>query len=350
MSSLSVADLPTASGEVLCGAVIRREPADFQVTEMLSPTEQNEGEHLWLWVEKAGANTQWVATALADHFKVRRRDVAYAGLKDRHAITRQWFSVWLPGGQKRGDPVLPEHAEYQVLTWRWQAKKIRRGLHDGNRFDLLLRDVDLSTAILEPRLAAIAASGVPNYYGQQRFGYSFDPQPERITWSEDRFTRGMQLSAVRSYLFNMQLAERVLANTWRVVDLPSWLCWRGSNAGFIAERLDERLEGLLATGELSPSAWLPGLVEDPRLAAQPSELTSLASHRVWLDQLEERRVLAARRATILPVRGLAHELNEQGLQLTFELPPGAFATTVLNELFAIKDEARLAAQTSLDED
>lgn len=350
MSALTVADLPTASGDVLCSAVIRRERTDFQVTELLSPAEQNEGEHLWLWVEKNGANTQWVATALADHFKVRRRDVAYSGLKDRHAVTRQWFSVWLPGGQKRGDPILPTHAEFRVISWRWQAKKIRRGLHDGNRFDLLLRDVTVSNEALEARLATIKAFGVPNYYGQQRFGYSFDPQAASITWSDDRFTRGMQLSAVRSHLFNMQLAERVLANTWRVVELPGWLCWRGSNAGFIADGLDARLEGLLATGELSPSAWLPGLVDDPRLAGTPAEHASLVSHQVWVDQLVERRVLAARRATVLPVRELSYDMHADGLQLTFELPPGAFATAVLNELFAVKDEARLTVQASLNED
>ncbi|MFY0664190.1 MAG: tRNA pseudouridine(13) synthase TruD [Natronospirillum sp.] len=349
MSTLNVTDLPTASGSVLSSAVIRRAHADFQVTEILTPDADSGGEHLWLWVEKCGANTQWVSNELADHYKVRRRDVAYAGLKDRHAVTRQWFSVWLPGGQKRGDPVLPEHAEYRVLSWCWQPKKIRRGLHDGNRFDLLLRDVDVSDVALQARLAIIAESGVPNYFGQQRFGYSFNPQPDAIEWSEDRFTRGMQLSAVRSYLFNMQLAQRVKSDAWHTVQLPGWLCWRGSNAGFVADDLDERLRGLLATGELSPSAWLPGLVEDPRLDARPEELTCLASHQLWVDQLVERRVLAARRATVLPVRGLTHERTEHGLRLTFELPPGAFATTVLNEMFTIKDEARRTAMASQDE-
>lgn len=344
----SVERWPVASGPHLGGAVIRRVATDFQVTELMSPKGEHTGEHLWLWVEKRGANTQWVAGELAAHFQVRKRDVAYAGLKDRHAVTWQWFSVWLPGGQKRGAPTLPEHVEYRVQDWCWQAKKIRRGQHDGNRFSLVLRDVVATADQLMPRLAAITQSGVPNYFGQQRFGLSFDARPLPVQWSTDRFTRGMQLSAVRSYLFNQQLAQRVQTGVWRIATVPGWLCWRGSNAGFIAPELDERLQGLLQTGELSPSAWLPGVVEDPRLAATPDELASLHTHQVWIEQLQERRVLAARRATVLPVRALTHQWTSDGLQLSFELPPGAFATTVLNELFDVKDEAREHAQADFE--
>lgn len=337
--SATVVDWPTAHGAPLGDAVIRRSPADFVVTEQLVPTGLSGGEHLWLWIEKVSSNTQLVAAQLAEYFGVRKRDVAYAGLKDRHAITRQWFSIWLPGGEKKGVLPPPDHAEFRVLQHVWQTKKIRRGMHSGNHFALVLRDVKVSTQMLEQRLQQISAQGVPNYYGSQRFGITFDARPLAIRWSDDRFQRGMQLSAVRSFLFNLQLAQRVKQQRWQTPALPGWLSWRGSNAGFVADVLDERLQHLLESHELSPSAWLPGVVADPRLAATEDELAALTTHSIWLDQLRERRVLAARRATVLGVNQVEHRIDNDALKLSFTLPPGAFATVVLSELFRVVDAA-----------
>lgn len=347
---------PAVWGAPLGHAVIRQDPTDFQVTELLAPAEVSaaeggtaagQSEHLWLWIEKTGDNTAWVAQQLTAHFRVRSRDISWAGRKDRHAVTRQWFSVWLPGGQKSGQWSLPDAPSFRVLDHRWCTRKIRRGAHEGNRFEIRLAGWrPTSTAALAARLDQIATHGVPNYYGPQRFGYDFDPRPGPVTWADDRQLRGLQISALRSYLFNLQLAERVTQGTWNQCSPGQWVCWRGSNAGFVLAELDARLAEKVAHGELSPSAWLAGAVHDPKLAPSAEEAACLAPYHQWLDQLSARRVQAGRRATVLHPRACQLTFHDADPVLSFELPPGAFATTVLQAVCTIEDAARALAESA----
>lgn len=340
---------PRAHGEPLGEATLRCVPEDFDVTELLTPpaveaapggTRAGQSEHLWLWVEKRGQNTAWVGRMLAEHFGVRARDVAWSGLKDRHAVTRQWFSVWLPGGQKRG--VVPPHqmSGWQVLAQQWASQKIRRGMHRGNRFSILLRDWRPEPEALDDRIDRIARQGVPNYFGAQRFGYDFDTRAQPVDWSSDRQIRGMQISAMRSYLFNRLLGLRVEDATWCEARAGEWLGWRGSRAGFVPTTLDQRLRDLLDQGELAPTTWVPGRVDDDRLGPATQERAQLGPYQVWVDQLIERRVQSGRRARILKPEDLTWARESDGCRLTMTLPPGAFATTVLAELCAINDVAR----------
>lgn len=337
--------LPAAWGPPLGTAVIKAKPEDFQVIEQMAepaPAAPGQREHLWLWVEKRGANTAWVARQLATQFGVRARDVGFAGRKDRHALTRQWFSLRLPGlAERESAPLPPAAADYRVLRHVWANRKIRRGQHDGNRFRLTLRTWQPDSAQLQERLALIAARGVPNYFGAQRFGRSFRAEPTPVVWPADREARGFLISAMRSHLFNLQLATGVKAGTWGALEQGEWLAWRGSAAGFLADEIDTRLHRLLAEGELSPTGWLPGLVRDSRLGPTDTEREILATWQVWIDQLCERRVECGRRASVLRPRGLASEPlpDHSGWVLTFELPPGGFATTVLAELCTLQTGA-----------
>ncbi|TGG95143.1 tRNA pseudouridine(13) synthase TruD [Natronospirillum operosum] len=337
--------LPRALGPPLGSAVLRQEPADFVVTELLTPppsAERGQQEHLWLLVEKTAANTGWVARQLAAWFKVRARAVSFAGRKDRHAVTRQWFSVHLPGlAAADPDPTWPQGEGFQVLDAAWSARKLRRGWHTGNRFQLRLRHWDPEPELLQARLQQIRSSGVPNYFGAQRFGQSFQPAATRLQWPEDREQRGFMISAARSHLFNNQLAERVATSTWSQAAPGDWVAWHGSAAGFLLTEPDARLHELLAVGELSPTAWLPGLVRDQRLAPTPAEQALLASWSVWIDQLVERRVECARRACRVVPAELAAWQEDGDWHLAFSLPPGSFATAVVHALCRVDSAAPL---------
>src|SRR6185503_17769039 len=162
-------ELPFAHGAIPpLTARLRLTHEDFLVEEILGYDADGAGEHLLLWVEKRGANTDWVARELAKFAGVPAVAVGYAGLKDRHAVTRQTFSVQLAG---RPDPdwsTFP-HAEVTVLAATRHSRKLKRGALRGNRFVLVLREVGGDRAQAESVLQRIATHGVPNYFGEQRF-------------------------------------------------------------------------------------------------------------------------------------------------------------------------------------
>ncbi|MEJ2480153.1 MAG: tRNA pseudouridine(13) synthase TruD [Acidihalobacter sp.] len=244
-----VAELPR-SGVVAGRGLIRRETGDFVVEEIPVQQPDGAGEHLWLWVEKQGENTEAVAKRLARAAGVRPVAVGYAGRKDRHAVTRQWFSVHLPG--TFGDAVPPgfETDHVRVLRTVRHSRKLRVGALRGNRFVLRIRELEADMDVLGQRLESASGRGVPNYFGEQRFGRNganlesavgmFSGRPER-----DRKRRGLYLSAARSAVFNGILAQRVLDGSWDellpgevvmldgsnspvVMPWPSWKpTWRG---------------------------------------------------------------------------------------------------------------------------
>ena len=154
---------------VVDGARYRVRPEDFRVVEVLGFEPSGDGPHRLLRVEKRGCNTGWVAGQLARQLGVRGADVGYSGLKDRNAVTEQWFSV-PASGPGRLDPDALAAAGIVVLADRPHGRKLRRGVHRANEFRLVLRDVRGDRTTIDDRLAAIAREGVPNAFGPQRFG------------------------------------------------------------------------------------------------------------------------------------------------------------------------------------
>ena len=175
------------------------------------------GEHAFLLIEKSGANTEWVARRLAEKAGVAPMSVGYSGLKDRHAITRQNFSVHLPG---RADPDWSALAipGVRVLAASRHDRKLKRGVHRGNLFRIRVRDIAGVREVVEPRLALIRERGVPNYFGEQRFGRDAgNIDNARAMFAGRRMPRaqaGMALSAARSLIFNAVLAQRVEDGSW----------------------------------------------------------------------------------------------------------------------------------------
>jgi tRNA pseudouridine13 synthase len=326
---------PEVSGELRAAA------EDFQVRELPLIEPQGSGAHLWLEVRKRDANTQWVAGRLAAAAGVPPRDVGYAGLKDRHAVTTQWFSIGL---QEAADADWGrwEIPGVTILQARRHGRKLQRGALRGNRFRLTLRNLQGRTDALPDRLARAARLGVPNYFGPQRFGRRGANVQRGIEWLEQggrirRSDRSLYLSAVRSYLFNAVLAARVAQGNWcRLVD-GDLAMLDGSHSTFRVDRVDAELEQRCAIFDLHPTGPLPGR---PRGrsgagvagAAAEIEAAVLEPSAPIVAALQRAGVAADRRSLRIRPAGLDWRIEGADLVLEFALPPGAYATAVLREL------------------
>ncbi|MCP1374956.1 tRNA pseudouridine(13) synthase TruD [Dyella lutea] len=334
---MSVSELPTAYGPVPLTARLRATPEDFQVEELLGYDADGAGEHALLWVEKRGVNTDWVARELAKFAGVPPVNVGYAGLKDRHAVTRQAFSVQLPG---RADPdwsAFP-HEEVKVLAATRHGRKLKRGGLRGNRFVIVLREVQGDREVAERILQQMTARGVPNYFGEQRFGReggNLDQARAMFAGRRvDRDKRGLLLSAARSQIFNSVLAERVEQGNWDTALEGEIWALAGSRSWFGPEPFEAALAARLAQGDIHPTGPLWGEGE-PVSRGVVGELECRIAGQ-WQDLVEglaAARMAHDRRALRLLPAGLWWQwLAEDALELQFALPAGAYATTVIREL------------------
>jgi tRNA pseudouridine13 synthase len=332
-------ELPRAYGAPPLTAELRRTPEDFRVDEILGYDADGEGEHALLWVEKRGANTDWVARELARFADVSPVNVGYAGLKDRHAVTRQAFTVQLAGKPDPDWTAFP-HDEVKVLASTRHKRKLKRGALRGNRFVLVLRDVRGDRTHAEEVLQAISTRGVPNYFGEQRFGREGGNVAQaRAMFAGrrvDREKRSILLSAARSHIFNSVLAARVERDAWdKPLDGEIWSL-AGSRSWFGPEPFDEVLAARLAQGDIHPSGplWGQGDVPTAGVAAElerevAAAFTDLADGLVAARMDQERRPLR-----LLPKDLRWRWLDDETLELGFELPAGTYATVVARELIA----------------
>ncbi|MES0875255.1 tRNA pseudouridine(13) synthase TruD [Sinimarinibacterium thermocellulolyticum] len=329
--------LPHAHGGPPLQAQLRATPEDFVVDELQDIVPDGSGEHAWLVVKKRGANTEWVAKGLARFAGVAPMDVSYAGVKDRHALTTQVFTVYLPG---RASPDWSQLGleGVEVLEHRRHRRKLKRGALRGNRFGIVLRAIRGDRAAAEARLAAIATRGVPNYFGEQRFGLGGAnvERAERMFAGArvDRALRSMLLSAARSQLFNAVLAERVRRDCWdRGLPGEVWSL-AGSRSWFGPEAPSAELDARLAAFDIHPSGPLWGRGELPSAdEARALEQSVCAEYETLRSGLERAGLEQERRALrLIPQAMRWHWLDADALRLEFELPPGAYATVVLREL------------------
>ena len=331
--------LPRAFGPAVLSARMRSAPEDFQVDELPGFEPTGEGEHLLLTIRKRGQNTAFVARRLAQWAGLPEMAVSYAGLKDRHAVTTQRFSVHLP---KRVAPDLAalQDDDVQVVDSTWHNRKLQRGALAGNRFVLVLREVQGERLAIDERLALLAARGLPNWFGEQRFGHGGGNIDAALAMFGGRRVRKDQrsllLSAARSELFNRVLAARVERGDWDA-GLPGevWLL-DGSRSVFGPEPWSEVLAQRLAAFDIHPSGPLWGAGElRSRDEAAAVELAALADETglALRAGLEQAGLKHERRGLRLRPQDLAHAwLQDGALRLSFALPPGCYATAVLHEL------------------
>lgn len=317
--------------------VVRAETSDFLVEERLGFEPDGGSAHLLLHVEKADANTLFVARELAARAGCPVADVGFAGQKDRRAVARQWFTVpttpsatALAGAAGEGFRVLAAHPH---------SRKLKRGALAGNRFTIRVRDVTGNAAAIEQRVARIRAAGVPNYFGAQRFGRA-GANLERVgDWidgarpARGREARAFLLSAARSLCFNAVLDARVAAATWDRILPGEVVSLAGSRSVFLAAEPDETLAGRAAAGDISPTGPLPGASGmQPAGEAGEVERRSLAAVAPVPERLTAAGLRAERRPLVLRPRGFTCRREEDALVLEFELPAGSFATAVVREL------------------
>lgn len=354
--------LPNAFGAAVLSARIRSTPEDFRVEEIDAFEPTGEGEHLLLTLEKRGLNTAAVAKRLAAWAGLPEMAIGYAGMKDRHAVTRQRFSVHLP---KR---VAPDTATLQVddpgpapgpylrvLDATWHNRKLPRGALAGNRFVLVLRDVQGGEhAAIDARLMQIAARGLPNWFGEQRFGREGGNVTAALSMFAGRRVRRDQrsilLSAARSELFNRVLAARVREASWdQGLDGEVWML-SGSRSVFGPEPWNESLAARLAGFDIHPSGplWGAGELRSIGKCAE-MELSALGGDDAIALRggLEAAGLKQERRALRLMAEGLAwHWQEDQVLRLEFSLPPGCYATALLQELGHVTDDSRTQCRSS----
>jgi tRNA pseudouridine13 synthase len=332
-------ELPRAFGEPVLKADIRSTSEDFLVEEIAGFEPTGEGEHLLLTVEKRGMNTAFAAKRIATWAGLPEHAIGYAGLKDRHAVTRQRFSVHLP---KRVAPDVAtlQSDDLRVLEATWHNRKLPRGALAGNRFVLVLRRVEGDRTAIEERLAQIGARGLPNWFGEQRFGRDGGNVAAAIAMFGGqrvrREQRSILLSAACSELFNRVLAARLADGSWDSgLEGEVWAL-DGSRSVFGPEPWSDVLAQRLTAFDIHPSGplWGTGELRSQGHAAQV-ELDALldADALTIRSGLEQAGLKQERRALRLRPETLQWEWQDPAtLRLSFVLPPGSYATAVLHEL------------------
>jgi len=338
---LLTADLPGTGG------VARSRPEDFEVEEVPAYTPAGDGDHVFVWIEKRGVTTPDAAAALARGLGVDAADVGWAGMKDRHAVTRQWLS--LP------PPVTPERAAalaidgVRVLAAARHPHKLRTGHLRGNRFVLVVRD---AVADAVPRARAILARlaappGAPNWYGEQRFGsdggnverglalLAGDPAAARVPPK----VRRLLVSSVQSWLFNAWLRARLADDLYGRVIEGDVLVKRAGSAPFVTSEptVDEarvRAGEIVVTGPMfGPKMRTPA----PGSHAAAREAAVLAATGVTVEHLAAAGKLAEGTRRPLAIEVTDPRVDDGGnppgtFVVRFTLPAGAYATAVLREI------------------
>ncbi|MEW6445343.1 MAG: tRNA pseudouridine(13) synthase TruD [Pseudomonadota bacterium] len=336
-------NLPYAYGYPALSGRLRSVPEDFVVDEVLGFVPEGRGEHLWLAIRKRGENTAWIAKRLSRIAGCSERDVGYSGLKDRHAVTTQWFSLpVLPQSNRR--PVnwasLSEKTAAEIVVIARHTRKLRRGTHRANRFLLTVRNLQGELASLPGRLERVAREGVPNWFAEQRFGHDGGNLDAVREWfgggkPPPRGQQGILLSTARSELFNAVLAARIDHGNW-LQPLPGEpLVLDGRHSFFIAQVDDASLPARLVAGDVHTSGPLWGkegsqaegecaAFEQGVIALEP-----LLAAGLIREGLEDAR----RPLRVIP-RNMHWRIDEASrmLRVGFDLPSGSYATAVMREI------------------
>lgn len=320
-------------------ATIRQELGDFQVNEIPLITPSGSGEHLWMEIFKSNLNTQDLAVHLARALDIPVKNVSFAGLKDRRAQTTQWFSAWMPSKSDPKDLRIVDSAK--VLQMVRHHKKLKRGKLQGNRFTLLLKNCSGLDDRLQTSLAKLEHSGVPNYFGEQRFGRGFGNLSRCLRFfsgtykPRSRHERGILISSARAYLFNRYVDHRLSSNIWDVILDGDVLNLAGSQSVFVADVTDSALKSRYQEGDIHISGPLYGcgttLAEG---AAQVIEQQVAQMEKAYFVGLDSVKANYTRRAMrVIPWDVEFSVLDKKTLRLAFSLPAGAYATAVLREFF-----------------
>jgi len=333
---------PTVSGERLTGR-LKVEPEDFVVEEIPAYLPSGEGEHLYLWIQKRDLSADQLLGHLSRSLRLPREQIGMAGLKDRRAITRQWVSV--PAACEAMLSAVENESVCLLKTSR-HTNKLKTGHLRGNRFEILVRDVPQDSLPLAQRIAdEITRSGIPNRFGDQRFGHdgntaemgfrllTGDMTPRDLPPSRRKFLLRLALSAAQSTLFNGVLDRRREQGWLHAVQCGDIMQVDASGGLFLAEEVAVE-QPRFERRETVPTGPLFGpKMKQP--TGKPLELEQqiLAESGLTPDQFREYSKLTsgARRPLLLWPDELSAEFHPDGILFRFGLPSGAYATVVLDQ-------------------
>ena len=363
--------LAFANGKPKLAATFKQELADFRVDEQLSFEPTEKGEHAYLWIKKVDRSTVDVAKQLSLVTGVHGSEIGYSGMKDRRAEARQWFSIKLPAGRE-AELMAYESDSLRIVETHRNSRKLKIGSHRSNHFRILLRDCDGSRDEFERRLAQIEATGVPNYFGLQRFGRDLSNLNQVQVWMgaaldagsgglinatavsipKQRFKRSMLFSAARSYLFNQLLSHRLELGNWDGYIVGDVLNLGGTNRSFVLEtgaKWDPALQQRLEDFDIHITGPLAGEVDPKDKYVSYGEAADIEEavceqFNTLLAGLRHFGLKAARRPLRFRPCGLKWEWlkSEQtdgasDLLLDFSLGKGAFATSLVRELCVTRE-------------
>lgn len=322
---------------------------DFYVEEVLGFEPDGEGEHLYLYVEKQGINTDYLAKLLAQHVGIPKNKVTYSGVKDRHAVTRQWFCLHVLNAEPNFDHFmesinkdLHEHEAVRIIQQTRHRRKLKIGTHKANRFIIRLRRLNGPLEDLENRLALVALAGVPNYFGPQRFGIDGNNLTNGINWlnkksgSKKRFTKteSFWVSAVRSWFFNEALSDQVAADIWNSVFIEDRVQAQYTSSQSKVDKVDATLLKQLHHLDVHPLMPLPNstALQNTSPNRAKAMAASWQQHKSILESMLELDFSREERTTRLYPMDMKWEIADAQLILQFTLTKGSFATSVLREL------------------
>ncbi|MDO4895839.1 MAG: tRNA pseudouridine(13) synthase TruD [Moraxella sp.] len=329
---------------------------DFVVHEIMNIDFDHQGEHLWLFIQKTNLNTEFVARLLAKWTNITPNDVGFSGLKDRQAVTYQWFSLRLPKKQLPpssfegfAQAFLNDDESLNVIQQHWHGKKLHRGTHKANHFNITLKSVVGDKTSINEQLKLLQTQGVPNYFGEQRFGKNGNNLSQSTRFFEkllgtdkpyrphkkDRHKHALYISTAKSTIFNALLAKRVQMRCWDKPINGDVFNLNGTRSVFCAD-IDDTIRQRMTTGDIHPAGILYGTGK--RLAsswALALENDVLAEFKLLVDGLSKIDAKLDHRPYRLMIDELIWQWQDDTLTLSFTLPTGSFATAVL---FAISDD------------
>ena len=321
-------------------ALLKAECADFVVKEQLGYDMSGDGEFVAVKVRKTDCNTLFVGEQLAKLAGISARNMSYAGLKDRKAVTEQWFSLQMPG-----QPT-PDFSQFslegvEILEVTRHQRKIRIGSLQGNHFEILLRNAE-ETDELKERLDFLAKNGFPNYFTEQRFGRDGNNLTQALRWAngeikvKDRNKRSFYLSAARSEMFNLIVSKRMELNLAQQILVGDVLQLNGSHSWFVVDESEDlaQLQQRLAQQDVLLTAPLIGEEEK---SAVDFENEIFAQHQALFALMRQERMKAARRPILMHPQYFQWQFEPNGLRLQFALPAGSYATALIRELVNIEN-------------
>ena len=340
-SAYTIPEWPYAWGGPSGTGDIRIIPDDFIVRESLPFIPEGSGEHVYLQVEKSGENTDFVARRLARFAGVRQRDIGFAGLKDRHARSTQWFSLWLPG-KEEPDWSEVETANIKIRSAVRHARKLKRGVIAENFFRIRIRNWQGDRIASDEKLRLIETDGFPNYFAEQRFGYSGQNINQALFLLDGkkrkREQQSLYLSALRSYLFNLILAERVRQRNWNKLLNGDICLLRRTHSLFRPDYDDEEVHQRMFGGQIHASGLLWGKDNGPLATMQAGDIENNVFHQFpeLTAILTKFDVKAARRSLrVVPEQMAWNFSSNRDLLLEFSLPAGSYATALLREVIVV---------------